>query len=224
MREVYGPAAAWMPLEEIADSYDDPQVNPNEWERFWLNRPVPLAGPPKGIFPSWADLAVEPPDPPEVLALGIATDRDQTWLSLGAVVQGHVHPLLAVSDRRRATDRKAFAENVARIQTERGCEVLIRGKNFLIPDLTEAGVRLRLVDSAERAQAHADLATAIDSGEVEHGGYPELNTAVAIAAWKTLDTGRYLDAKSGDISTLEAAALALAGAEVKTREFWGAYA
>lgn len=224
LTEVYGPAAAWMPLAELADSYDDPQVNPNEWERFWLNRPVPLAGPPKGIFPNWSDLATNKPESPVVLALGVSTDRDQTWLSLGAVVQGVEHPHLAVSDRRRATDRKAFAENVARIQAERSCEVLIRGKNFLIPDLEEAGVRLRLVDAAERAQAHADLATAIDGGEVEHGDYPELNTAVQIAAWKTLDTGRYLDAKAGDISALEAVALALAGAEIKPREFWGAYA
>lgn len=165
-----------------------------------------------GIFPTWHNLAAEPPASIVVHALGIASDRDQTWLSLGAVIEGdRTH--LAVVDRRRATDRKAFAENVARIQRERGCEVLIRGKNFIIPDLEEAGVGLRLIDSFERAQAHADLATAIESHEVEHGDYPELNAAVTVAQWRATDTGRSFDARSGDISALEAVALALHGAE-----------
>jgi hypothetical protein len=168
---------------------------------------------PAGIFPTWGGLKVDhPPDPLVVHALGIATDLDQTWLSLGVVAEGD-RPHLAVVDRRRATDRKAFAENVARIQRERGCEVLIRGKNFIIPDLEEAGVALRLVDSFERAQAHADFATAVENGEVEHGDYPELNHAVGIAAWRKTDTGRSLDARKGDISALDAVAIALHGAE-----------
>jgi hypothetical protein len=211
LREAYGPAAMWMPLGEIADSYDDPQVKPAEWERFWTNRPVPLEGEPVGAFPGWFKLATAPPESPLVHALGIATDRDQTWLSLGAVVEGD-HPHLAITDRRRATDRKAFAANVARIQQERGCEVLIRGKNFIIPDLEDAGVALRLVDSFERAQAHADLATAIENAEVEHGDYPELNLAVSVASWRATQTGRSLDSKR-DISALDAVALALHGAE-----------
>jgi hypothetical protein len=164
------------------------------------------------IFPVWATLAKPPPEPPVVLALGIATDRDQTSLSLGSVIQGLEHPLLAISDRRPSTERKAFAANVARIQRERGCEVLIRGKNFIISDLEEAGVALRLVDSFERAQAHADLATAIEGGEVEHGDYPELNLAVSVASWRATQTGRSLDSKR-DISALDAVALALHGAE-----------
>lgn len=165
-----------------------------------------------GIFPTWGTLGRPVPEDLEVHALGIATDRDQVWLSLGAVVEGD-HPHLAIVDRRPATQRKAFAENVARIQRERGCEVLIRGKNFIIPDLEDAGVSLRLVDSFERAQAHADLATAVENGEVEHGDYPELNAAVTIAQWRTTETGRSLDARKGDISALDAVALALHGAD-----------
>lgn len=163
-------------------------------------------------FPNWRDLAKPRPDAPAVLALGIATDRDQTTLSLGAVIAGEF-PHLAVADRQPATARKAFAANVARIQSERGCEVLIRGKNFLIPDLEDAGVAVRLVDSFERAQAHTDLDTTIKSGELEHGDYPDLNAAVSIASWRTTDTGRSLDSRAGDISALEAVALALYGAE-----------
>lgn len=44
LQEVYGPAAGWMDLESIADSYDDPQTNSAEWERYWFNRPVVLQG------------------------------------------------------------------------------------------------------------------------------------------------------------------------------------
>lgn len=44
LREVYGPAAAWMPLEDIAASWDDPQTSHAEWERYWFNRPVSLQG------------------------------------------------------------------------------------------------------------------------------------------------------------------------------------
>lgn len=165
-----------------------------------------------GIFPTWNTLSAEPPKDLLVHALGIATDRDQVWLSLGAVVASD-KPHLAVVDRARTTARKAFAANVARIQRERGCEVLIRGKTFVISDLEEAGVGLRLVDSFERAQAHADLATAIENAEVEHGDYPELNAAVVIAQWRATDTGRSFDARVGDISALDAVALAHHGVE-----------
>ena len=44
LMEVYGPAAAWMDLEAIADSYDDPQTSAAQWERYWFNRPVSLQG------------------------------------------------------------------------------------------------------------------------------------------------------------------------------------
>ena len=44
LREVYGPAADWMDLQSIADSFDDPQTRNAEWERYWFNRPVSLQG------------------------------------------------------------------------------------------------------------------------------------------------------------------------------------
>ena len=44
LAEVYGPAAEWLDLTAIADSYEDPQTSPAEWERYWFNRPVSLQG------------------------------------------------------------------------------------------------------------------------------------------------------------------------------------
>ena len=44
LKEVYGPAASWMDLESIARSFDDPQVSPAEWQRYWWNLPVSIQG------------------------------------------------------------------------------------------------------------------------------------------------------------------------------------
>jgi phage terminase large subunit-like protein len=44
LKEVYGPAAAWMDLEAICDSYDEPQTSEAEWQRYWWNRPVSIQG------------------------------------------------------------------------------------------------------------------------------------------------------------------------------------
>jgi hypothetical protein len=112
---------------------------------------------------------------------------------------------------------------VARIQAAYGCAVRIRGKNFLIPDLEAAGVALTLVDLGEFAQASADLATAVAAGEVEHSNYPELDAAVAIATWRELDGYRVFESRKGDISTLEAAALALRGASVASTTFFASW-
>jgi hypothetical protein len=49
--EAYGPAAAWMPLEEIAGSWDDPSVDPVDWARYWTNMVVASAD-------TWLDPAV----------------------------------------------------------------------------------------------------------------------------------------------------------------------
>jgi hypothetical protein len=110
-----------------------------------------------------------------------------------------------------------FAENVARIQRERHCPVLVRGKNFLIPTLEAAGVRLTLANGDEFAQASADLATAVETGEIVHGGYPELDAAVVIAQWKQLDNRRNFDARKGDISALEAVSLAFRASRTSQR-------
>jgi phage terminase large subunit-like protein len=44
LKEVYGPASAWMDLDAIARSYDDPQTSAAEWQRYWWNLPVSIQG------------------------------------------------------------------------------------------------------------------------------------------------------------------------------------
>lgn len=208
------PAIEWEFLENERRKACAPEAPDDAVAEFFkeiLSIGVEAVGLEESIFPNWPQLKRPIPTAPVVLALGIATDNDQTVLTLASVIEGGANPHLAISDRRPATDRKGFAENVARIQRERSCEVLIRGKNFLIDDLTAAGVELRLIDADERAQADADLASAIVTGAAEHGDYPELNAAVETAQWQVFDNRRVLDSRKGESSALAAVSLALHG-------------
>jgi phage terminase large subunit-like protein len=96
LAEVYGPAAEWMDLEAIADSYDDPQTSPAEWERYWFNRPVSLQG---GWLPQRAwDECFDPRPIPDgarvVLGLDGSFSGDSTAL---AVVELGEFPHLSVA-------------------------------------------------------------------------------------------------------------------------------
>lgn len=186
--------------------FDDPDPI-RGWAAQYLNVWPGLMSSGSGALPKWERLAASPPSSPVPLALGIASDPEQTWLSLGSALSGDpIH--LAITDRRRAPDRAAFVANVLDIQRRRGCDVAIRAKNFLIPDLELAGVSLTIVNRDEASQAAADLATAVENAEVKHGDYPELNQAVSIAQWRTTESGRMFDARKGEISALESVALA----------------
>ena len=87
--EVYGPAAAWLDLASIADSYDDPQTSPAEWERYWFNRPVSLQGQwlPQAAWDE-CQVAREIPDGERVvLALDGSYSRDATAIAAVSVTQ-----------------------------------------------------------------------------------------------------------------------------------------
>jgi len=172
-------------------------------------------------LPNWFELSEPTPESPRALALGIATDPDQKWLSLGAVLDSE-KPHLALNDRRPAAERLAFAKHVADVQGRHGCPVMIHHKNFLIPDLEAAGVDLTLAGLDEFAQAAADLATDVQNAEVSQGDYPELNTAVSASKWRLLDGRRVFDGRKTDISALESVALALAVSKTAA-EFFGAW-
>ena len=86
LREVYGPAAAWMDLQAIAASWDDPQTTPAEWQRYWFNRPMSLQG-------AWLsqvdwDGACRPGDIP---------DQSDVVLALDGSFSGDCTALVAVS-------------------------------------------------------------------------------------------------------------------------------
>lgn len=84
LKEVYGPASAWMDLDAIADSYDDPQTSAAEWERYWFNRPVSLQGGwlPQQAWDECEDRREIPDGARVVLALDGSFSGDSTALSI----------------------------------------------------------------------------------------------------------------------------------------------
>lgn len=231
LKEVYGPAAAWMPLREIAESYDDPQTNPLEWERYWTNRPVPLEEKPPCIIPRWADRATKA-DPPPPVALGIASDFDQIWLALGTkcAAEGRPAHLGSTLHVRVANGGKAaFVAEVKRIQAERNLPVGIDPKgpaSFLMPDLEREGVKVTPIGIDDFVQACADVCDGIEDGSIEHGDYDDLNGAVEAAGWRKVGDRRAFARRSGEISALEAVAVAhitesLAPDPVEPFALWG---
>ena len=190
---------------------------PNAFEREALGIWDDLAT--SGIFThgAWAALAVKPIDPerptifppaPAPEALGVSADIDQTWLSLGSY--GGTH-LAAVLRCRFDRERAHFAAEVARIAKERGLRVAIDKKGPaapLIADLEALGVDVESTGLDDLIQASADIREAVETGLVEHGDYPELNDAVDAATLRKVGEQKVLGRKGGDISMLEAAALA----------------
>ncbi len=156
-----------------------------------------------GAFPEWGDLVADEPTV-QTGALGVACDVEETRVA-ACWAESEVPSFLAVNDVRPWTERASFAAHVADVQKRLQCDVVVRAKSSLIPDLETAGVALTLANRDMRIQAASDLALAAQRGELRHGDYPELNAAVAAATWKTIDGRRVLVDLRGE---LEAVALA----------------
>jgi len=180
-----------------------------------------------GVFRSgsWAKCRTEEAPPPPA-ALGIAADLDQVWLSLGAcseAVRDYVHHVGSVL---RTQDRVEFVAHVARVQSERTIPVAIDAKGpaaFLIPDLEAAGLLLTCLSLDEFIQACTDIREAVDTRQVEHGNYDDLNAAVDAATWRKVGDRRAFGRKFGDIAALEAVALARHAALTPKPEFFASW-
>lgn len=173
-----------------------------------------------GVFSTgaWGRIAWKPnkagrmPVEPEPIALGVAADVDQTWLSLGAfggdAESGHVGAVLRMRfDRERAR----FVDEVARIARERQLPVAIDKKGPaapLIPDLEAAGVQVVEGGLDDFIQACADLRDAVERHMLTHGAYDELDAAVDGAVWRKVGDRRVFGRKGTDVSMLEAVAWA----------------
>lgn len=179
------------------------------------------------IMPAWSS-RYTPREPEAPAALGIAVDPDRVWISVGACDAGevpHVGPVHVLSPsgvpvvvrRRLDVDRAWVIEQVARIQLETGCAVVLDRKGpagGLERELEDAGVRLTVVGLEDYIAACADFYDAVDSGELVHGGYPDLDDAVEAATWRKVGDRRAWARLNGDVSMLEAVTLALHGARL----------
>lgn len=82
LKKVYGPAASWMDLAAIADSYDDPQTSDAEWRRYWWNQRVSIQGNwlPEAAWTECHDGRPIPDGETVVLALDGSFSNDSTAL------------------------------------------------------------------------------------------------------------------------------------------------
>jgi hypothetical protein len=190
---------------ELDSESDDPDPLAG-FESQYLNRWLlrPGAG---GPLPGWADLVTER-EPPAPEALAVAADWSGSWFSLGAYGDGFVGPV----DRRRAEQgRASFVERVAAAAARYGVPVAVRSKGMaavLAADLESAGVSVVEAGFDDFVQASADLADAVDTAMVAHGGSPELDAAVLASRWRRVGDRRALELRGPDVSMLEAVALA----------------
>lgn len=214
LREAYGPAAAWMDLNAIADYWDDPQASEAEFRRYWLNQPVPLEAPAPSIIPGWSGRDVDR-DPPVVRAIGLAVSLDLEWGSIGAAAPWpddvDVVNVGAV-DRRLGT--AWIITEAKRIQDQHQCAVVIDEKcpdASLQGSLEDAGVSLTVAKLGDYIEACSDLVNRVKEERLTHQGSADLDAAVAGAAWRMVGDRKVFGRKQSvaDISMLEAVTLAL---------------
>lgn len=166
------------------------------------------------VMPRWNDCATGNP-PPAPAAVGVALDQDRVWLSLGASSAGDVSHLGSVLRVRIDQKRSEFVAEVARIQREHNVAVVLDKKGpaaTLEAELESAGVRVTWAGMDDFIAACADLYDAVDSKRVEHGGYEDLNAAVANAEKRKVGDRWLWSRRNGDVSMLEAVTLAKWGA------------
>lgn len=182
------------------------------------------------VIPAWAKRAGGGEVMPPPAALGLAMDLDRVWLSLAVAStpdetdRHHIGPVTSATNghvlRVRADAEKAMLlAEAARISTEHGIPIALDAKGpaaTLADDLEALGIttdrgNLLRASFDDYVGACAGLYDGVESGTVTHGDYLELNDAVAAAGWRGGER-RVWSRKSGDVSMLEAATLALWGA------------
>jgi hypothetical protein len=160
-----------------------------------------------GALPNWGNL-VSMRVPPQPEALGIAADPSGSWFALGAYADGFVAP---VERARSEIGRSLFVKRVADYCSKYDVRVAVAAKGMagpLIVDLEDAGVPVVATTFEDHVQASADFADLVETSMIAHAGSPELDAAVLMSRWRKQGDRRSLDVRVGDVSMLEAVALA----------------
>lgn len=178
LKESYGPAAAWMDLQAIADYWDDPQASEAEFRRFWLNQPVPLVDPNVFNFESWVVLKDRNCDQPARVVLTVAVAQDRSWSCIAAA--GDVNGRTLVMCHSIKGLAGVAAKVVEMCEKRDVSEVALVGAQAkaLKPDLTQAGVDFMVLTSTDEGASCAAFQEAVKTGAIVHLGQPELDLAV----------------------------------------------
>jgi hypothetical protein len=183
LKEAYGPAAAWMDLEAIADYWDDPQASEAEFRRFWLNQPVPLV-------------------------IDVAPDR--RWSSIGIAGESGDKTLVLCL---REAGTAWLVPKVVELQAARDIsEVSITPDQAkaVKPDLIRAGVDFKTLTRGDMGASCAAMQQAVKDATVVHVGQAELDVAVSNARTRYVGEVEQWDRRDSavDISPLVACSAA----------------
>jgi hypothetical protein len=212
LREAYGPAAAWMNLDAICDSWDDPQVSEAEFRRYWLNQPVPTTEPPKSAIDvdAWEQTSDPKSQVDELHAFGVATSLDRTFSAIAAAgTRPDGKPHLEVVEYRRGTGW-LLARCVELDDDNGGVTFVIDGggpAQTLIEPLQNAGLTVIVLGTRDIATATSWVIDAVRERDVFHGPQPELDAAVLGATLRDIGDGQRAFKRRGssvDICPLEA--------------------
>lgn len=198
LHEAYGPAASWMNLDAIAESWDDPQVSDRDFCRYWLNQPVALIDVPL-VIPNWSDLiATDDPadgspmrpelsEPPAALAVDMSRDR---VVSVGACwrIATGFHVEVAALDR--ADDTSGVEDWVVETAGRRIPVVIdsMSPANQMIPNLEARKVKVvkAASEGAAMAKACGGFLTDAIEGRLTHAGQDQLDAAVKAATTRPI--------------------------------------
>lgn len=213
LREAYGPAAAWMDLDAIADYWDDPQASEAEFRRFFLNQPVALSSPDVFDVVRWSSPPVLDRDvePPYRAALTIAVSPDRRWACIG--VAGEVSDGRTVVLCHSVRGLAGVVGKVVELRESRDVvEVRLAGAaaRALAPDLAGAGVEFEVMSQTEMGAACAAFQQGVADGTVVHVGQRELDAAVANAQTRRVGEAEVWDRR--DVKVDDSPLVAVSGA------------
>lgn len=183
LKESYGPAAAWMDLEAIADYWDDPQASEAEFRRFFLNQPVPLAAPSVFDIVRWSlpPLLNKDVAPPDRSALTVAVAPDRRWACVGLAGESDGKTVVLCDSMRGLA---GVAERVVKLRSELDIiSVRLAGNaaRALAPYLTKADIEFDVMSQTEMGAACGAFQQAYIDETVVHVGQAELDRAIANA-------------------------------------------
>lgn len=224
LREAYGPAAAWMNLDAICDSWDDPQASEAEFRRYWLNQPVPTVplDPPPVDPGRWSDLtdATSTPNAVSAFAVEVALDRLSGCIGMaGPRTDGLIHlelvPAIHDSDVLRLPGTGWILPRCIELNERWAPSAFIIARDApafsLVKDFENAGLPVEVVSSEDIPAACAWIVDAVDQGIVRHGPQPELDAAVRGAKKKPRGDGAFtLGRKTSDIDIIDLYVILLA--------------
>lgn len=189
------------------------QLTPGEFARAYGNRETGAA---ETIWPMhcWEQVQTDqsiPDDVTPTFAAAVSIDRSQSVVAAAAPVGGVIRT--QIIDARPGTDWVPDRLNeLDRTYRNRGVFVPSRGPSANVAADTElTGLALATMESDDDVRAASDLYDRVLTDRIEVGSHPDLDTAVANAAWRNVGDGARAfgrRASSGSIAALEAVALA----------------